>query len=65
MSMDISGIANLGTLMSQKRTADAVDISVLKKALDIQKSTAMTLIDSVTPATSLPNYLGQNVNVVA
>jgi tRNA A-37 threonylcarbamoyl transferase component Bud32 len=64
-AMDISGVANLATAMKQQRTEDAVDVSVLKKALDIQKSNAQTLIQSVTPASSLPAHLGQNVNVVA
>jgi hypothetical protein len=63
--MDISGIANLATQLSQQRTAQAVDVSILKKALAIQQSSAMTLIDSVTPASSLPAHLGQNVNIVA
>jgi hypothetical protein len=63
--MDISSIANLATQLSQQRTAQAVDVSVLKKALAIQQSAALTLIESVTPASSLPSHLGQNVNVVA
>lgn len=63
--MDISGIASMATRMSQQRTADAADTLVLKKALQVQEQSAMTLIAAVTPATSLPSHLGQNVNVVA
>ena len=63
--MDVSGLTNLATQMSQQRTSQSVDVAVLKKALDLQQANAMTLIDSVTPAGSLPDYLGQNVNIVA
>lgn len=63
--MDISGIANLSTAMKQQRTEDAVDVSVMKKALDIQKSSAAQLIASVTPQSALPDHVGRNVNVVA
>jgi len=64
-SMDISAIANVASQLSQQRTAQAVDVSVLKKALDMQAANAQTLLESVTPASSLPSHLGQNVNIVA
>jgi hypothetical protein len=63
--MDISGIANMATAMSQQRTATAVNVAVLKKAMEMQQQSAMTLISAVTPAASLPSHIGQNVNVVA
>lgn len=63
--MDISAIASLSTLLAQQRTAQSAELSVLKKALEIQESSAMTLIASVTPSTALPPHLGQNVNIVA
>jgi hypothetical protein len=63
--MDISGIARLATAMSQERTAQATDVALLRKALDMQQESAATLIAAVTPAASLPSHLGQNVNVVA
>jgi hypothetical protein len=63
--MDISGIMNVAAQISQERTAQAVDVSVLKKALAIQSNSVMTLLQSVTPASSLPAHLGQNVNIVA
>jgi len=65
LSMDISAIASLSTQMSQQRASDAAALLVFKKALNMQQSAAMTLISSVTPATSLPPHLGQNVNTVA
>jgi hypothetical protein len=63
--MDISGIAQLATQMSQQRTSDAASLLVLKKAMDMQRSSAQTLLEAVTPASALPPHLGQNVNTVA
>jgi len=62
--MEISGIARLATAMSQERTAQATDVALLKRALDMQKQTAATMISAITPA-ALPSHLGQNLNVVA
>lgn len=63
--MDISGIAQLATQMTQQRTTDEAALLVLKKAMDTQKSSAQTLLDAITPASALPAHLGQNVNTVA
>lgn len=64
--MDISGIANLATNMAQSQTDQAVGIAVLKKALNIETSTAATLLDAVTvPQVNLPSHLGQNINTTA
>ena len=61
--MDVNAIANLATNMAQERTGQEVGVAVLKKALDIQASSAMALIDALPPVTpSLPPNLGQNVN---
>jgi len=65
MIVDVSSIANLATRMSQDRVAQAADIAVLKKAMQMQQESAMSLISAITPPTSLPSHLGQNVNVVA
>jgi hypothetical protein len=62
--MEISGIAKLATAMSQQRTAQATDVALLKKALDMQQQSAATLLSAL-PAASLPSHLGQNLNVVA
>lgn len=62
--MDIAGLVNLATQMSQQRTAASAEMLMLKKAMDVQKSTATQLIASVTPSESLPAHLGQNVNIV-
>lgn len=63
--MEISGIARLATAMSQQKTAQEADVTILKKALDMQKETAAAMVASVTPSASLLSHLGQNVNVVA
>ena len=63
--MDVSSIANLATRMSQERVGQAADMAVLKKALQMQQESAMSLISAITPASSLPSHLGQNLNVVA
>jgi hypothetical protein len=63
--MDITRITNLSTQLSEERTTQSAQLLVLKKAMQVQEDSAMTLIDSVTPATSLPPYLGQNLNIVA
>lgn len=63
--MEISGIASVATSIAQKKTADAVDVTVLKKALDMQKTTAAAMVAAVTPSPSLLSHLGQNVNRIA
>jgi hypothetical protein len=63
--VDISAIASLSTQLSQQRATQTAELLVLKKAMQTQQAAAMTLIQSVTPASSLPAHLGQNVNVIA
>lgn len=64
--MDIGNIASLATGMAQDRTQQAVGVAVLKKALDVQASGAMALIDSLPPVQGgNPVNLGQNVDVMA
>lgn len=45
-------IVNTATHMASTRTADAVNIAVLKKALDMQKTSASAMLDTL--AQSLP-----------
>lgn len=51
--------------MSQERVGQAADMFVLKKAMQMQQESAMSLISAIRPASSLPSHVGQNVNVVA
>jgi len=62
--MDVTGIASAATELSQARTGDAVAITVLRKALDIQEQSAMQLIQAL-PVTSNPPNLGNAVNTFA
>ncbi|MDD2545825.1 MAG: putative motility protein [Burkholderiaceae bacterium] len=69
--MDIAltnSLVNTATAQASRQTADAVNIGVLKKALDIQASAAATLLQALPPAppalaTSGP--LGTQVNTYA
>lgn len=64
--MDVSAIAGLASQTSQQRTSEAAQLLVLKTAMRLQQSSAMTLIASVTPSSAnLPAHLGQNVNTTA
>lgn len=64
--MDVSAIASLATEMSQERTAQAVQIAVLKKALDLQEQGAMQLVAAASQAIpSNPPHLGNAVDTFA
>lgn len=65
--MDTSAIASLATQMSQVRTADAVQVAVLKKAIDISASGSLQLLEALpapTPSSNPPN-LGNSVDTFA
>jgi hypothetical protein len=64
--MDTASIAAVATDMSQARTEGAVQLAVLKKAMDIQAQGAMQLIQAA--AQVIPNNppnLGNQVDVFA
>ena len=65
--MDISaGISNAALASTAAHNGDAVTVSVMKRTMNIQASTAAPLIESVAPSTpALPDNLGQNINVTA
>ena len=64
--MDIGSFASTSSAVSQAQTGDAVAVSVLKKAIDLQAQTALQLIQSIPqPAASGPAHLGQGVNTFA
>jgi hypothetical protein len=61
-----TGLATLATAMSQTKLEGAVDVAVLKKAIDIQKESAVQLIQSLpTPTAALPDGVGGQVNTTA
>lgn len=62
--MDVSGIANLATSLSQVQTANAIQVAVLKKALEAQEAGALALIQALPDAPrSNPPNLGNSVDV--
>jgi hypothetical protein len=64
--MDVAGIASLATNMSQAKTESAVQIAVLKKALDVQAQGALQLIQVA--AQAIPNnppHLGNKIDTSA
>lgn len=65
--MDLTGVANLATSMSNTATEQAVSIAVLKKALDSETKTAAALLQGLPLVSSarLPPNLGQNINTTA
>ncbi|THF66443.1 putative motility protein [Pseudothauera nasutitermitis] len=63
--MDVSSIASLSTDLAQARVGDAVGLTVLKKALDIQEQHALQLIAALPQVPSNPPHLGQNIDVRA
>ena len=66
--MDVSSIASLATTMAETGVKQEVDVAVLKKALDVQGTSALALIQAVpgvSASANLPPHLGQNVNTTA
>lgn len=61
--MDVSSIASLVTTMANQSTRDAINIAVLKKALEIQASGAATLINALEQqAAGNPPHLGNTID---
>lgn len=67
--MDVTGVAALATAMSQERAANAVQMAVLKKAMDIESQGALQLIQAasqvVSGASNNPPHLGNSVDTFA
>ena len=63
---NISSIASAATQMSEGKTADAVAVAVLKKAMEIETQSAAQLLQALPPVASTnPPNLGNNVNTMA
>ena len=64
--MDTIGIAALASDMSQTRIQGAVQLAVLKKAMDIEAQGAMQLVEAAVQAMpSNPPNLGKGVDTFA
>ncbi|WP_295409095.1 YjfB family protein [uncultured Thiocystis sp.] len=61
-----AGLAQLATSLSQNKLEGAVDVAVLKKAIDIQEQSATQLIQSIpSPTQGLSANIGTQLNVTA
>lgn len=58
-------LEKLATSVAQTGTAQEVGLAVLKRAQDIEKSSAIELINSVPPMQNLPPNLGNRINTTA
>jgi hypothetical protein len=66
--MDVTGIVNLATTMTETSTNQAINIAVLKKAINLSAAGALALIEAIPDSRSiqhLPSHLGQNINTTA
>ena len=64
--MDVSNIASAATEMAQSSTAQAVQLAVLKKAMDVEAHGAMALVQAASQAIPVnPPNLGNNVDTFA
>jgi hypothetical protein len=63
--MDVTGIAKLATSMAETGTSQEVDIAMLKKAQEIQLSTATQMLDAIPAVQKLPAHLGNTINTTA
>jgi hypothetical protein len=63
--MDVTAIAAAATTMAQVETASAVQLAVLRKALDIEGQGALQLVQAVVqPQYNNPALLGNAIDVV-
>ncbi|BFO56133.1 MULTISPECIES: YjfB family protein [Comamonadaceae] len=59
-------LVNTATAMASQKTSDAVNMTVLKKAMDIQKSSAAQLLEALPqPQLATSGSLGTQVNTYA
>lgn len=66
--MDLSSIASLSTTIAETGLKQEVGIAMLKKAQEIDATTAASLIQAlpaVTPLQNLPAHLGNTINTTA
>jgi hypothetical protein len=63
--MDVTDIASLGTVMANQNLNVAISTTMLKKAIDIQASDALQLINAIPQTPSLPPNLGNNIDTTA
>lgn len=60
--MDVGAIASVAAGQSQTQTAQAVQVAVLKKSLDLEEQSAAQLLQTLP---SNPPHLGNNADLFA
>lgn len=63
--MDIGNIPAVASALSAAKTSDEVGMTMLKKAMDIQATTAAGLLQALPPPLPANPNVGRNVNTVA
>jgi hypothetical protein len=63
--MDIASVAGMSTAMTQQQTNAQASILVLKKAMEIESSNALQLLQALPQAASNPPNLGNNIDIRA
>lgn len=63
--MDVSSVASLSTAMAQMKVGDAVGITMLKKAIDLEAQAALQLLQALPAVASNPPHLGNAIDVRA
>lgn len=63
--MDVTNIAKLATSMAETGIRQEVGMTMLKRAMDIETSSAAQMIASLPQAQNLPAHLGNSINTKA
>lgn len=65
--MDVTNIAHLATNLAASATKEAIGVAVMKKAHEVQASTASAMLAALPPATrsNQPEHLGRNIDTTA
>ena len=64
--MDVTGLSKLSTTIADTGTKQEVDLAILKRAQQVETSTADALVQGLPqPNQNLPAHLGSKVNTTA
>lgn len=63
--MDVSSIASSASGLAAAKTQSEVSTTVLRKAMDIEQQSALTLLQALPQPSSNPAHLGNSVDVRA
>jgi hypothetical protein len=60
-----SGAVSAALAQKEVYQQQEVQVTMLKKALDVQAEGALALLEGLTPSQHLPDNLGKNINTTA